>query len=161
MRWRECFPSQAGHESAVRVVGKGEQLALALEPEAGMLDQELGDGVLVFFGFEAAGAIDEAATGPQEGGALAEQLQLGGAQVLETFGSKPPAQIDPPPHNAGIRAGDIDQDAITKGWGLGIEGRDTGDAEAGAVFPDEFEAVRGGVVREELALVGHELGQAA
>ena len=115
MRWRECFPSQAGHESAVRVVGKGEQLALALELEGGVLVQELCDGVLVFLGFEAAGAIDQAPPGAQEGGGLAEQLQLGGAEVYEIPGSKPPAQIDPAAHDAGIRAGDIEEDAVKKG----------------------------------------------
>src|SRR5262249_26675549 len=97
---------------AVGGVGEGEEFALGFEAEAGGCVEEFLDDVLIFFGFEAAGAIDQRAAGFKTCGGLAQEVELGGAEAVDFFRADAPAEVDTAAHDAGVGAGGVDEDTI-------------------------------------------------
>jgi esterase/lipase superfamily enzyme len=68
--------------------------------------------VLVFFVFEAAGAIDECADGSEEGCGLVQEFELDGAKAGDFFGCYPTAEVNAAAHDAGVRAGGVEENLI-------------------------------------------------
>jgi len=99
---------QVGDERAVGGVHEWEEFALGLELEARMGAEEFLNDVFVFFGFQAAGAVDEGAAGLDVRCGLAQKVKLGGAQAVDFFGANAPAEVHAAAHDAGVGAGGID-----------------------------------------------------
>ena len=87
--------------------------------EAGRVFEDASDELLVFGGFDAAGAINEDATGFEDAEAVFEKLCLGLHLRGDVIGLQTPADIDAAAHDAGVGAGDVEQDAVKAGLGEG------------------------------------------
>ena|SRR6266850_5403684 len=91
---------------------KGKEGALLFQGEVGMRFAEGMDDCFVFFGFEAAGAVDQDSTGLYFAGGNVEKVELDFCQTGDFGGLDAPAEIDPAAHHAGVGAGSIDEDAV-------------------------------------------------
>ena len=87
--------------------------------EAGGGFEDAGDELLVFGGFDAAGAVNEDATGFEDAEAVFEELCLGLHLRGDVIGLQTPAYIDTAAHDAGVGAGYVEQDAVEAGLGEG------------------------------------------
>ena len=70
--------------------------------EAGGGFEDAGDELLVFGGFDAAGAVNEDAAGFEDAKAVFEELRLCLRLRGEVVGAEPPADIDTAAHHAGV-----------------------------------------------------------
>jgi hypothetical protein len=100
-----------------------------MEFEFGMGVEEFADDVLVFFRFEAAGAVEECAAGFQQGSGLVQQVELSGSEAIQFFGADAPAEFDATAHDAGVRAGSVEEETIQ--GVVGDRGRGTGKGKRG------------------------------
>ena len=83
-----------------------------VEVEVGVGREEFLDEILVFFEFEAAGAVENCAGGFETGGGLFEEFELSGSEAGEFGFAEAPAEIDAAAEDAGVRAGRVDEDAV-------------------------------------------------
>ena len=122
----------------VSAVGLRQGLVFLFQFQFGMGGEEVGDQIAVFLGFDRAGGIDEAAAGLQAGQGVFENGCLGFGQTGDVVRLEPPADVDTPTENAGVRAGDVEEDGVElavpffrSGFGpiVGLDGL-PGDVEA-------------------------------
>jgi hypothetical protein len=90
------------------VVAEGEEFAFEVEPELRMGGEEFLDEVLVFFGFEAAGAVEDRAVGFEATRGLFEEVELGRGEAWDVRFLEAPAEVDAAAEDAGIGAGSVD-----------------------------------------------------
>ena len=112
-------PPNRGGEGTVHVIVGREAVAEFDGFEAGRGFEDAGDELLVFRRFDAAGAVNEDATGFEDAEAVFEELRLClhlGGDVIEL---QTPAHIDAAAHDAGVGAGHVEQDAVEAGLGEG------------------------------------------
>ena len=103
---------EAGDVGAVDVVGEGEEGLLGLAVESGVAVEELSDGLLVFFRFEAAGGVEEGAAGPEVMGGGFEQAELLGGQAVDFLGLQAPAEVEAASDDAGVGAWGVEQNPV-------------------------------------------------
>ena len=99
---------EASDVGAVDLVAEGEEFAFVVEVEFGMGGEEFLDKGLVFFGFEAAGAVEDRAGGFEAAGGLFEEVELGGGEAWDIGFLEAPAEIDAAAEDAGVGAGSVD-----------------------------------------------------
>ena len=100
---RELF-TKAGAECSIYAVGPGADVAFFFEDEAG--DLLLGGvaDLVVLFGLQGAGGIDEGAARFEQCGAAADEGELLGGHSEEVFVGEPPADVDAAADDAGARS---------------------------------------------------------
>lgn len=116
-----CFhswnpPDRCG-EGTVHLIVRREAVAEFDGFEAGRGFEDAGDELLVFGGFDAAGAVNEDAAGFEDAEAVFEELRLCLCLRRDVVGMETPADIDAAAHDAGVRAGHVEQDAVEAGLG--------------------------------------------
>ena len=148
-----------GHIGAVDTIAKREEFALGLETEFGTAAQEGTGNLLILLGFEAASAVDEAASRFQSGCHAVQHIALLRLQARDRLRPDAPTEIDASPHDAGVGAGGIDQDAIEiGGQRIGCQASlDACDPQSPAVVVQEPEPSGGGVLGYDPALICHAL----
>jgi hypothetical protein len=95
---------------------EGEEFAFEVEAEVRVGGEEFLDNGLVFFGFEAAGAVENGASGFEAGGGLGEEVELGRGEAGDFGFFNAPAEIDAAAEDAGVGTGGVDEDAIKSEW---------------------------------------------
>ena len=101
--------AEAGDEGAVGDFIEGEEFAVGFQFEPGGVGEEFADDGFVFFGFEAAGAVNQCAAGFESGGGFVQKIELGGAEAVKFFGANAPAEVHAAAHDAGVGTGGVDQ----------------------------------------------------
>lgn len=130
-----------------------------------MRGERLLDDLLVFFRFDAAGGIKNPAAGFDEGERVAEQGGLFGGEFTDVIRLQSPAGFGAFAENAGVRAGNIEEDGVefVRGGecfaGGDQPGFDVRESEPPGVFLDAGEAVGVNIGRENRAAIVHEFGQ--
>ncbi len=100
------------HVRAVYTIGEREQLALALQPELFGFGEEFLNHGFVLLRFEGTGGIDKDAAGFHAGGGASQKAELEFSEAVDFRGLDAPAQVDAPAQNTGVRAGNVDEDAV-------------------------------------------------
>lgn len=141
--------------------GEREVLLCELELVVGL--EEGLDYVLVFGFLDAAGAVADSAGGLEEGGGSFEEGPLGGGEVVDRLGAESVAGLDSTGEDAGVGAGDIEQNCVEGAHcavfelGVGDDG-DALEAQAGDVFLDALQPLGVDVGGEDRCRVLRQLG---
>lgn len=139
--------------------GGGEGEAAVEEGEIGVAGEEGLELEGVFLGFDGAGGVDKSAAGGEEGGAGFEDLGLEVGGAAEAGRGPGPAGVGAAAKDAGVGAGDVEEDAVEGAAGEVLSGErgefdaveETATAEGVA---EGFGAVGVGFVGDEASAVG-------
>ena len=114
----------------------------------------------IFLGLEAAGAVDENATGFQELARVFEEVALLLYESLKFLGTNAPAQLNTAAHHAGIGTRGVDENAIEL-WCARLAENctpwldiDRGDAKPAAVFANQVKPGGRDIGGDEFGFVG-------
>ena len=113
----------------------------------------------VFLGFDGAGGVDKSAAGGEEGGAGFEDLGLEVGGAAEAGGSPGPAGVWAAAKDAGVGAGDVEEDAVEGAAGEVLRGQRgkfdaVEEAAAAEGVAEGFGAVGVGLVGDKTGAVG-------
>lgn len=139
--------------------GGGEGEAAVEEGEIGVAGEEGLELEGVFLGFDGAGGVDKSAAGGEEGGAGFEDLGLEVGGAAEAGRGPSPAGVGAAAEDAGVGAGNVEEDAVEGAAGEVLSGErgefdaveETATAEGVA---EGFGAVGVGFVGDEASAVG-------
>lgn len=90
------------------MIAEGEEFAFEVEAEIGVSGEEFLDELLVFFGFEAAGAVEDCAVGFEAAGGLFEEVELSGGEAWDVGFLQAPAEINAAAEDASVGAWGVD-----------------------------------------------------
>lgn len=139
--------------------GGGEGEAAVEEGEVGVAGEEGLDLLGVFLGLDGAGGVDKASAGGEEGGAGLEDLGLEVDGAAEAGRGPGPAGVGASAKDAGVGAGDVEEDAVEGAAGEVLRGAVgefdvVEEAAAAEGVAEGFGAVGVGLVGDEAGAVG-------
>lgn len=144
-------------------VGGGEVFVLGEEGPVGVVVEEGADDGLVFFGFDAAGGVDEASAGEELPGGGVENSRLDAGEILEVFGLDAPTGFGTLAEDAGVGARDVEKDGVEifldVGDAVDASDFDGGEAETADIFGDGSESFLGDFGGKESSLIAEEFGE--
>src|SRR5690606_29713153 len=107
--------AEQGRIGTVGLVSMGQGLAGIDKLELRMGFEQGGDEVLVFLRFDRAGGVDEAAAGRRAGQGVPDDAALELGELCDVGMTEAPADIDSAAEDAGVRAGDLEEDGVEGG----------------------------------------------
>ena len=155
-----------GGVGAVGAFAEGEGLVGGTDFHGRFLAQEILDLLVVLGRLDGAGGVDDASAGSEAGEGVLEDAVLDAGEFFDLLGGESPSGIDAAAEDAGVGAGDVEEDGVELtlpfiGGGLrpveGGGGADL-DAEFGEVVAEAGESFLVLVGAEEVAIVVHRGG---